>query len=123
YVVTRLMTAMNQRGKPLRGLRVLLIGLAYKPNSGDARESPSMVVAERLNSLGAEVRAADPHVDQEHPVPGTVRVELTRDEVEAADAVVLLTPHDDFDYDMVASRAQFVLDTRGRLRGPDVERL
>jgi len=123
YVVRRLVLAMNQRGKALRGLRVLLLGLAYKPNSGDARESPAIVVADRLLSLGAEVHAADPLVDPEYPISGALRVQLTREEVRAASAVVLLTAHDRFDYEMVLSNADFVLDTRGRLEGRNVERL
>jgi UDP-N-acetyl-D-glucosamine dehydrogenase len=123
FVVNRLLLAMNARGRPLKGMRVLLLGLAYKPNTGDARESPSVAVAERLVSLGAEVRAVDPFVDVEHPLSGVLRVELDRVEVEAADAVVLLTPHSAFDYDTVLSAARFILDTRGRLRGTNVETL
>ena len=123
YVVRRLVLAMNQRSKALKGLRVLLLGLAYKPDSSDARESPAVAVAEQLLSLGAEVHAADPHVDPEYPLPGTVRVELSREELQSAAAVVLLTAHHDFDYEMVVSCADFILDTRGKLRGANVERL
>jgi UDP-N-acetyl-D-glucosamine dehydrogenase len=123
YVVKRLMLAMNARGKAIRGLRVLLLGLAYKPDSGDARESPAVAVAEGLLALGAQVRAADPHVDPSYPLPGVERVELTPEEIGAAEAVVVLTAHASFDYEAVTSRASFVLDTRGKLKGPRVERL
>jgi UDP-N-acetyl-D-glucosamine dehydrogenase len=123
YVVRRLMLAMNSRGLALCGTRVLLLGLAYKPNSSDARESPAVAVAERLAALGAEVRTVDPHVDADHVVKGTTRVALTVDELSDADAVVLLTPHDAFDYELVSARSRFVLDTRGRLSGSNVEHL
>ena len=62
YVVHRLMMALNERGRPVKGARILLLGLAYKKNTGDARESPAVRVAELLLALGADVRAADPHV-------------------------------------------------------------
>lgn len=123
YVVQRLMLAMNRRGKALKGRRVLLLGLAYKADSGDARESPAVVVAERLAALGADVHAADPHVSSDHQLPGVTRVELSEAELAQSDAVVLLTPHRAFDYELVSSSADFVLDTRGRLQGPNVERL
>jgi len=123
YVVKRLMLAMNQRGRAIQGTRLLLLGLAYKPDSSDARESPAVAVAEALAALGAEVRAADPFVDLAHQLSGVARVEVTEEEVRNADAVVLLTPHSCFDYEMVTANASFVLDTRGRLRGPGVERL
>ena len=123
YVVKRLLLAMNSRAKAVHGSRILLLGLAYKPDSSDARESPAIRVAETLVALGAEVRAADPHVDQGDAPGGVTRVELTSDEIARADAVVVLTAHGAFDYDAVASNASFVLDTRGRLQGPNVERL
>lgn len=123
YVVKRLMMALNQRGKPVNGSRVLLLGLSYKPDSSDARESPAVAVADGLAALGAEVRAADPYVDLAHPLSRVARVELTREELRASDAAVLLTAHSCFDYEMVAANASYVLDTRGHLRGPNIERL
>jgi len=123
YVVRRLMIALNQRGKALKDKRVLLLGLAYKPDSGDARESPAVVVAEQLVSLGADVHAADPYVDVEHTISGVTRVQLSKQEVEEADAVVVLTRHSEFDYEMVVSNSGFILDTRGGLKGPNVEQL
>jgi UDP-N-acetyl-D-glucosamine dehydrogenase len=124
YVVRRLVVTLNRERKAVNGSRILLLGLAYKRNSGDARESPAMVVAHRLLTLGAEVRAADPHVVEEGVVDSrVVRVEATADELSAADAVILLTDHDRFDLDSVASHAQLVLDTRRRVEGGRVERL
>jgi UDP-N-acetyl-D-glucosamine dehydrogenase len=123
YVVRRLIQALNDREQPVRGRRVLLLGLAYKPNTGDARESPAVAVAERLAGLGAEVRAVDPHVDDDCIAPVIARAALTADEVAAADAVVLLTHHDDFDLDLVVRHARYVLDTRHCMAGAQVEHL
>jgi nucleotide sugar dehydrogenase len=123
YVVRRLTQALNSREQPVRGRRILLLGLAYKANTGDARESPAVVVADRLAALGAEVRAVDPHVDDHRIAPGVPRVELTEEELRAADAVVILTRHDVFDLDLVARHAAYVLDTRHCLAGAQVEHL
>ncbi|MGY3201286.1 nucleotide sugar dehydrogenase [Streptomyces sp. TE5632] len=123
HVVQRLLLALNARRRPLAGSRVLLLGLAYKPNTSDARESPALRVAELLLGLGADVRAADPYVVE----AVTVNSDLTRcafseEELTAADAVVLLTDHDAFDYELLARSADFVLDCRHRLEtGPTVE--
>src|SRR3954447_16059205 len=97
YVTRRLTVALNRDSKAVNGSKILLLGLAYKKNIGDARESPALVVAQRLLDLGAEVRAADPHVVEEHVDSRVVRVEPTVDELRDADAVVLLTDHDAFD--------------------------
>jgi UDP-N-acetyl-D-glucosamine dehydrogenase len=124
YVVRRLVVALNRQKQALNGARVLLLGLAYKRNTGDARESPSTVVAERLLALGAEVRAADPHVLEGHVDERVARVDCTPAELAAADAVVLLVDHDAFDLAEIATHATYVLDTRNRLpRAPSVERL
>src|SRR5436305_2116070 len=120
YVVRRLMSALNREKKAVNGSRILLLGLAYKKNTSDDRESPALVVAQRLLDLGAEVRAADPHVVEEHVNSRVARVELTSDELGAADAVVLLTDHDAFDLDQVERAPQYVLDTRRRLTGDHV---
>ena len=122
YVVRRLMTALNTRRQAINGSRLLLLGLAYKKNTGDARESPARRVAELLMQLGAEVRAVDPHIVEAHVDPRITRVELTADEVAAADAVVLLTDHDAFDLDLVTQHARYVLDCRNRMpRGETVD--
>jgi len=120
YVVRRLVVALNRRRLAANGSRVLLLGLAYKPNTS-ARESPATIVADRLLGLGCEVRAADPHVKSGHIDRRVQRVELSVDEVKAADAVILLTDHADFDYEMIAANAVYVLDTRRRMTGPTVE--
>jgi UDP-N-acetyl-D-glucosamine dehydrogenase len=123
YVVRRLMLALNRHGKSVNGRRILLLGLAYKPDSSDARQSPAISVAQRLIGLGADVRAADPHVNQQMCSEWLTRVVLDEQEAAQADAVVLLTDHADFDYDMLRSAASYILDTRRRLRGENVEHL
>jgi UDP-N-acetyl-D-glucosamine dehydrogenase len=115
YVVRRLVVGLNRESKAVRGSRVLLLGLSYKKNTGDARESPSHAIARQLLALGGDLAAADPHVLDVHAPPGIPRVEATPEELAAADAVILLVDHDDFDYDAVASHAGYVLDTRRRL--------
>lgn len=116
YVIQRLVTAFNERGKAMKGTRVLLLGLAYKPDTGDARESPSARVVDRLLRMGAKVRAVDPHVVEDTAVDDRLtRVDLTEQELKAADAVVLLTDHSAFDYELVSKHAAFVLDCRHRL--------
>lgn len=124
YVVHRLMLAFNSRGRAVKGSRILLLGLAYKKNTGDARESPAVRVAQLLAGMGAEVRAADPHVAEAKAVDGVVaRVEPSPDEVSSADAVVLLTDHDAFDFEDISSHARFIFDCRRRLTGHNVETL
>jgi UDP-N-acetyl-D-glucosamine dehydrogenase len=121
YVVSRLSLALNRDQRSINGSRILLLGLAYKRNTGDTRESPGMVIAQSLRSLGADVRIADPHVTAS--ATDLPLVDLTEEQVKLADAVVVVTDHDDFDYSMVRDVARYVLDTRNRIRGPRVESL
>jgi UDP-N-acetyl-D-glucosamine dehydrogenase len=122
YVVRRLMEAFNTRRMAVRGSRVLLLGLAYKANTSDARESPSARVAELLLNLGAEVRGADPHVvDDIRTDARLIRVEATAEEIAASDTVVLLTDHAEFDDETILDHAPYVLDCRNRLSGANVD--
>ncbi len=114
YVVRRLIQAMNTRRKAINGSRILLLGLAYKKNIGDARESPARRVAELLLGLGADVRAVDPYVVEAHVDQRIRRVDLTAEEVARADAVVLLTDHDVFDLELVVAHAPYLLDCKRR---------
>ncbi len=123
YVVSRTVAALNGQRRSVNGSRILLLGLAYKANTGDARESPAVVVAERLLAMGADVRAADPHVVEGHVDPRVLRVKPTAEEAAAADLVVLLTDHKAFDLQALAGAAGLMLDTRHRARGPTVEYL
>ncbi|MFD3667149.1 nucleotide sugar dehydrogenase [Streptomyces sp. NPDC058672] len=128
YVVRRLVGGLNERKKSLNGSRILLLGLAYKANTGDARETPAARIAELLTSMGAEVQAADPHViDDAHPRAGNLatvqRVDVTPERLAAADAVVLLADHDAFDYPAITAHATYILDCRRRLVGTHVDSL
>jgi UDP-N-acetyl-D-glucosamine dehydrogenase len=122
YVVRRLIEALNKRKQAVNGARILLLGLAYKKNTGDARESPSRRVADLLLEMGAEVRAVDPFVVEAHVDKRITRVEPSAEEIAAADAVVLLTDHDMFTTNLVLDNAKYVLDCRNQLRG-NVEQL
>ncbi|MFE6846444.1 nucleotide sugar dehydrogenase [Streptomyces sp. NPDC057686] len=122
YVARRVIDALNAKRRSVNGSRILLLGLAYKKNTGDARESPAVRISQLLLDMGAKVRAADPHVVEGLKVDARlVRVEPTRKELASADVVVLLTDHDSFDYAMITEHASFVLDCRNRLSGPAVE--
>jgi UDP-N-acetyl-D-glucosamine dehydrogenase len=124
YVVHRLMMAFNSRGLAVKGARILLLGLAYKKNTGDARESPAVRVAQLLTAMGAQVRAADPHVVEATAVDALItRVEPVPEELASADAVVLLTDHDSFDFAAIAQHARYFFDCRHRLSGQNVETL
>ncbi|MEV6867978.1 nucleotide sugar dehydrogenase [Streptosporangium subroseum] len=123
HVVNRLILALNQRCKPLKNSRILVLGLAYKKNAGDCRESPAIEVARALCKLGAQVRAADPHIDDFLLPTGIEIVEPVARELARADAVVILTDHDCFDYGLIQRSSTFVFDTRNRCSGPNVERL
>jgi UDP-N-acetyl-D-glucosamine dehydrogenase len=124
YVVRRLMMALNKRGRAVNGSRILLLGLAYKKNTGDARESPAVRIAQLLQGMGADLRAADPHVAQSGAVQTVMAcVEPTPEQLASADAVILLTDHDAFDADQISRHAAYVLDCRRVLSGENVETL
>jgi nucleotide sugar dehydrogenase len=123
YVVRRVQLGLNDRQKAVKGSRVLVLGIAYKRNTNDARETPAVGVIEALLALNADVAVHDAQVGA-HPLDHLVeRVELTQDEVARADAVVLVTDHDGVDYPLVERYASYVFDTRNRLRGENVEPL
>jgi nucleotide sugar dehydrogenase len=121
YVVRRLTLAFNRMGRSINGSRVLLLGVTYKRNTGDAREAPGTVIARTLAALGADLRIADPHLAGDSSA--FPLVEASAEELAAADGVVLITDHDAFDYELVRAHARYVLDTRNRLDGPTVDRL
>ncbi|GIH72817.1 nucleotide sugar dehydrogenase [Sphaerimonospora thailandensis] len=125
YVVARVQRLLNRDRKAVNGSRVLLLGVTYKPDIGDQRETPAVPVAEALLELGADLAYCDPYVT-EWAVEGRAipRAENLAEAVEAADITVLLQQHSVFDMDVVENRARLVLDTRGVLStGDRVERL
>jgi nucleotide sugar dehydrogenase len=124
YVVRRLISALNEQGRPVKGSRILLLGISFKANVGDWRESPSHRVAGLLLELGADLVAADPHVPPDRFPTGVPPVDCTREQLAAADAVVLLVDHAAFDPNMIVTNARYVLDTKAHVPlGDNVERL
>ena len=123
YVVARLAEALDRRfRKGLNGARILLLGVAYKKNVDDTRESPAFAIWERLRERGAEVAYHDPHVPvipktRAHAsLAGTASVPLTPRNLAGFDAVLIVTDHDAVDYRLLREHASLVVDTRGRGR-------
>lgn len=120
YVVAKLMDGLNHHGKPLSGSKVLVLGIAYKKNVDDMRESPSVEIMELIEAKGAEVHYSDPHVPKfpkmrEHSF-NLSSVELSPENLANYDAVVLATDHDKFDFDAIYEHAQLIIDSRGKYR-------
>jgi len=121
YVVDRVRDALNEEGKALKGARILICGVAYKPDVDDVRETPAAEIIELLGERGAELSYHDPHV----PVFPPMRrykiemrsVELTERTLAEADCVLVVTNHSSIDWRLIASRARLVVDTRNALRG------
>jgi len=121
YVIHRTMEALNSRGKPVKGSRILLLGLAYKANVDDMRESPTFALLDGFKRLGAEVAYHDPHV----PVVGPTRehmdwaghrsLDWTAENLSAQDCVVISTHHAAFDLDQLAACADLIIDTRNAM--------
>jgi UDP-N-acetyl-D-glucosamine dehydrogenase len=113
HVVQRVADALNDAGKPIRGSRLLLLGMAYKADVHDTRESPSLEVLRQLDARGAEVRYCDPWVDHVD-IDGRrhVSVAWTPEEVRSADCVVMLTPHREFLQTPLWDQASSIVDTR-----------
>ena len=126
YVVRRVTATLNADRKAVNGSRIAVLGVSYKPNVGDTRESPAVPVVEQLVALGAEVVAIDPHVPGvDHFAGAPLHAEVDDELLTSSDLVLLLTDHAEFDYDRIVKLAPRMLDTRNRLRGHDgeVERL
>ncbi len=120
YVVRKVAKALNEKKKSINGSKVLVLGISYKKNIDDMRESPSVFLMERLRDEGAVIHYADPHVPKfpkmrEHNFDLS-SVELTPQSVAAYDCIVLATDHDKFDYEMIQKNAQLIIDTRGKYR-------
>lgn len=118
YVVAQVGEALNNRTRSIRGSRILILGLAYKKNVDDFRESPSLVLIEKLQHLGAQCDYSDPHVPvfrgtREHKFSMT-GVTLTAETIAKYDCVLLATDHDRFDYELIKGNANLIVDTRGR---------
>lgn len=124
YVVSRIQDLLNSRQKAVSGSRVLLLGLTYKPDISDDRETPARDVVRHLRRLGADVAGCDPHVESFIVDGSAVSLTPFGDEaLKSCDVVVLLQAHSAFDLDMVVACASAVFDARGRLSGSNVERM
>ena len=124
YVVDKLQAALNDRSKAVRSSRVLILGLAYKKDIDDPRESPSFEIIDAILRLGAQVRYHDPHVPRAPKMrtwpdlPAMDSQPLTPELLAAQDAVVIVTDHSSVDYELVARHAALIVDTRGVYRAP-----
>jgi len=131
YVVSRVLEAMNDRGKTLKGSKVLVLGVAYKPDIDDVRESPALDVIGLLQNKGAQVEYHDPYIPHIHHEYDGWQKDSIKDVmkgVKEADAVVIVTNHKDYDYKTILDAAKFVFDSRNALGklakgNPKVERL
>ena len=123
YVVQRLMLMLNKLGKSVNGSRIVLVGLSYKKNTGDIRESPSLRLIEILTEYGATVVGIDEHVEAHRWPLGVEKGSLDAATLDAADVIVMVTDHDDFDFDLLRNTTTAILDTKNKLTGEHVERL
>ncbi len=127
YVASRIGDALTDHGKAVKGAQILVLGVAYKPDVGDVRESPAIKAMVHLHRKGAKVSFHDPYVETV-VVNGTVlrRSELTQLTISRADCVAILTPHGSYDFDWIAEQASVVFDARNAYNNdarPNVVRL
>jgi UDP-N-acetyl-D-glucosamine dehydrogenase len=131
YVVSRVLEAMNDRGKTLNGSKVLVLGAAYKPDIDDMRESPALDVIKLLQNKGAQVEYHDPYIPHIHHEYDGWEMDSVKDvmqSVKESDAVVIVTNHKSYDYKAIVDAANFVFDSRNALGklakdNPKIERL
>lgn len=122
YVIAKVAAALNEGKKSINGSKILVLGIAYKKNVDDMRESPCVMLMEKLRDLGADVAYSDPHISvfpkmREHQFDLS-SVDLTAESLSQFDCVLLATDHDKFDYKMIKSSAKMIVDSRGRYLEP-----
>jgi UDP-N-acetyl-D-glucosamine dehydrogenase len=124
YVVGKLQEALNEGGRAVKGAKVLVLGLAYKKDIDDPRESPAFEVIHQLLKLGADVSYHDPYVPvaprmRSWPhLPAMTSRPLTPEVLRSVDVALLITDHTSVDYDLVLTNAPLIVDTRGIYRLP-----
>jgi UDP-N-acetyl-D-glucosamine dehydrogenase len=123
YVVNKVGLALNKRRKSFNGAKILVLGIAYKKNVDDMRESPSVVIMEKLSDLGAEIAYSDPHVPafpklRGHAYFALESVPLSPASLAGFDCVLLVTDHDRFDYELIRAHSTLIVDTRGKYLEP-----
>jgi len=121
YVLNRLGTALNNVTKPIRGSKIAILGVAYKRDVDDPRESPSFVLMERLLDQGALITYNDPHIPhlpkmRAHQLPEMSSCELTEDYLSEQDCVLIATNHSSYDYPYIVEHSRLVVDTRNATR-------
>ncbi|MBW3541130.1 MAG: nucleotide sugar dehydrogenase [Planctomycetes bacterium] len=121
YVVSRMADLLNDDGKPVKGSRICILGMAYKKDVDDPRESPSFELLELLRARGAQLTYNDPHIPKlpkmrHWDVPEMTSSELTPEFLAAQDCVLIATDHTAYDYDVIVQHARRVLDTRNATR-------
>jgi UDP-N-acetyl-D-glucosamine dehydrogenase len=123
HVVQRCVEALNQSGKPVNGSRILLLGLAYKSDVDDCRESPAFAVMDKLKDMGADLRYYDSYVPEVPPTrehsdwTGFKSVEWNEESIREHDLAVILTAHNGVNYAQLAEWASIVVDTRNTMAG------
>jgi UDP-N-acetyl-D-glucosamine dehydrogenase len=127
YVVDRLTDALNERSKAVKGSKICVLGVAYKKDVDDPRESPSFVLMELLLARGAELTYNDPHVPalpkmRHHRLPALASVPLTAEFLASQDCVLIATDHSAYDYEFIVRHAALVIDTRNATRGVSIDR-
>lgn len=117
YVISKLTHALNQKGKSVRKAKVLILGVAYKKDVDDMRESPSIILIEKLLELGADVSYSDPYVPTIPPMRdhslNMNSIELSQQLLVSQDAMIVATDHEAFDWDVIKDYSDLVVDTRG----------
>lgn len=122
YVVSLIADALNEFGKPLKGSRILLLGIAYKPEVNDYRESPGLALVELLRHKGSLVLYHDPYVPKvQHNGWAMDSINLSKDELARSDCVVIVTAHKCYDWSWIVAHSQIVVDTRGVTRNIKAE--
>lgn len=121
WVISKLMDALNNRGQAIKGSKILVLGIAYKKNVDDMRESPSVELMEKLQKKGAQIDYSDPHVPTFPPMRehyfDLSSVHLNAAMLAEYDCVLIATNHDAFDYDLILTNSRLIVDTRGVYRG------
>ncbi len=122
FVVQRVAEALNRQGRALKGARVLVLGIAYKRDVDDMRESPALKIIHLLKQEGARVSYHDPYIPRcqptrRYPDLNLVSEALTPEVLKEADCVLLVTDHTDYDYAWIASQARLIVDTRNAFKG------
>ena len=124
HVVTKVMRALNSQGKAVKGAGILLLGVAYKGNVDDLRESPALDILKLLKELGGEVTYHDPHIPEFQSEGVQYRsVPLTAETLRGADLAIIVTAHMAVDYDLVLRESQLIVDTRNALKGRGGDRV